>query len=243
MSNLTRGKFNFQNVKKYLLEDTGKIFAKGMSKEKLFWIFVIFCIFGNYYEQILNLVVHLYQDHTIIWENRRGVIYGPFSPIYGGGAVVILLLLGKGYEKRKDYLTFFYGAILGGAFEYVIGFLQETFVGTKSWDYSDRFMNINGRTSLLAMLCWGAITLIFMKFIYPPLSKMIEKIPYNLGKILTKIVAIVLCIDMLVSWSALLRQTMRRDNIGPFTPVGKFYDSYYTDDVLKKAFPNMKVSE
>lgn len=230
------------NIKAYLISDN-RVFAKGISKEKLFWIFVIFCIFGNYYEQILNFIVHLYNDKQFIWENRRGVIYGPFSPIYGGGAVLILIFLGKNNKKRKWYLTFLYGAVLGGAFEYIIGFLQETFVGTKSWDYSNRFLNLNGRTSILAMLCWGTITMLFMEFVYPSLSSIIEKIPYNLGIILTKIMAIFLCIDMIISWSALLRQTMRRNNIGPFTPVGKFYDIYYTDDVLKVAFPNMEVSD
>ncbi len=229
-------------IKKYFTSDD-RIFAKGLSKEKLFWIFVIFCIFGNYYEQILNFIVHLYNERIVIWENRRGVIYGPFSPIYGGGAVVILLFLGKNYKNRKNYITFLCGALLGGTFEYIIGFLQETFVGTTSWDYSHKFMNINGRTSLSAMLCWGAITLVFMKFVYPNLSKAIEKIPYKLGKLLTKTVAIFLYIDMIVSWSALLRQTMRRNEIGPFTPVGRFYDTYYTDEVLKVVFPNMEVSD
>ena len=105
--------------------DNSKKFAQGMCFYKIFWLFLFGCIFGAYYEEILNLVVHYHYHHEFVWQLRRGVIYGPISPIYGGGAVIMIALLGR--KERPDWQTFLYGALIGGGFEYLVSFLQETF--------------------------------------------------------------------------------------------------------------------
>ena len=89
------------------------------------------------------------------------------------------------------------------------------------------------------MIVWGVFTLIFVKLIYPFLSKWIEKIPVNIGNIIFYILLIFLIIDMFISWTALFRSAMRRSNIEPITPVGRLYDIVYPDSVLSKSFPNM----
>ena len=218
-----------------------KTFAKGICFQKLFIIFIIGCIFGNYYEMIMNFIKHYLKDGSIFWEVRRGVIYGPFSPIYGAGAVLMTALLAE--KKHKWYQTFIYGALLGGFAEYIIGFLQETFIGTISWDYSKYFLNINGRTTIPIMFIWGLICLIFVKFVYPPISRLIENIPYKVGKITLNIFVILLTLDMFISWTALIRQFLRRHDYKPFTFIGEIYDQIYTDERLKKAFPNMIIPE
>lgn len=218
-----------------------KVFAQGLCKEKLFLVFVIGSIFGAYYEQILNLIKVFFRKGIIVWELRRGVIYGPFSPIYGVGAVLIVWLLAR--KKRSPLHTILYGAMVGGIFEYLISFLQETFVGTVSWDYSQQFLNINGRTTIPFMLVWGLFAFVFIQYIYPKISDMIESIPYRFGKIMVSVLAVFLVFDMLISWTALFRQTQRRNNIEPVTRVGEFYDKVYTDERLKKCFPNMKAKD
>lgn len=218
-----------------------KIFAKGICFDKLFIIFIIGCLFGNYYEMILNLVRHYIQDGSIFWEVRRGVIYGPFSPIYGAGAVIMTYFLAD--RNYKWYQVLLYGSFLGGTCEYIIGFLQETFVGTISWDYSNYFLDINGRTTIPIMFLWGLFCLVFVRYIYPPISNFIEKIPYDLGKIILTFFIVFLTIDMFVSWTALIRQHLRRNNYPPLTFIGEFYDKVYTDERLQKAFPNMVIPE
>ncbi len=214
-----------------------KVFAEGFGFKKLFLIFVIGSIFGALYEQILNLVKVYTATGDIVWELRRGVIYGPFSPIYGAGAVLIVYLFArKNYSNLK---TFIYGALFGGIFEYAISFLQETFTHTTSWDYSSYFLNINGRTTIPYMIVWGLFTLVFVKGVYPFLSKWIEMIPVNVGNVCFNIILVFLIIDMTVSWTALIRSAMRRSGIDPITPVGEIYDKVYPDSVLAKSFPNM----
>lgn len=224
------------NIRAYLKSDE-RVFAKGICFEKLFVIFLIGSIIGAYYEQIVNLVKVYYSTGNFVWEYRRGVIYGPFNVIYGLGAVILVkLLLSK---ERKWYQIVIYGALFGGIIEYAISFLQETFTHTVSWDYSDRFLNINGRTTIPYMIFWGLFSLFFTKCIYPFVSNLIEKIPYRMGMVITKVMVIFMIINMLVSWTAIIRQTLRRNDIRPFTFVGRLCDKYYTDEILIKYFPNM----
>ena len=211
------------------------VFAEGYSFKKLFFIFVIGSVIGVLYEQILNLVKIYFATGEVVWELRRGVIYGPFNPLYGAGAVLVIYLLAK--PNYSNIKTFIYGSLLGGFLEYFISLLQEIFTHTTSWDYSYHFLNIGGRTTIPFMLVWGLFALIFVKIVYPFLS--IEKIPINIGNIIFYILFIFLIIDMFISWTALFRSAMRRNNIEPATPVGRLYDKIYPDSVLSKSFPNM----
>ena len=212
------------------------VFAKGYSFKKLFFIFVIGSIIGVLYEEILNTVKIYLATGDIVWELRRGVIYGPFNPLYGLGAIlVVYLLVRPNYSNIK---TFIYGGLLGGTLEYSISLLQEIFTHTTSWDYSNHFLNIGGRTTIPFLIAWGIFTLIFAKIIYPYLSKWIEKIPINIGNIVFYILLIFLIIDMFISWTALFRGAMRKSDIEPITPIGRLYDKIYPDSVLSKHFPN-----
>lgn len=216
-------------------------FAAGMCFYKLFWIFLFGCIFGAYYEQILNMVIHYNYHHEIVWQLRRGVIYGPISPIYGMGAVLLISILGR--KKRPDWQTVFYGALLGGGFEYLISFLQEMFLGTVSWDYTNEFLNINGRTTIPFAFVWGLLSLVLVKLVYPTLSNIVESLPKKFGTILTRILILLLALDFTISWGALIRQLFRHNGYPPITIVDKFFDKYYPDEVLKKSYTNMKVIE
>lgn len=227
-----------ENLKKLFKND--KVFAKGICFEKLFIIFLIASVIGSLYEQILNLLLVYSRTGEIVWECRQGVIYGPFNVIYGFGAVLIIYLLAD--KKHKWYETIIYGSLLGGGIEYLISFLQETFTNTISWDYSHKLLNINGRITLEYMLLWGILSFLLVRYLYPFLSKIIEKIPYNLGFLLTRILLIFMIINIFISWGAIIRQNFRRNNIPAFTPVGVFFDRYYNDEFLAKYFPNMSYS-
>lgn len=218
-----------------------KNFAEGLGFAKLFWIFVIGSIFGALYEEILTCVQTLFRTGTFEWVLRRGVIYGPFSPIYGAGAVLMALLLVK--NKKSWHQTYCYAALLGGGFEYLVSVLQEIFIGTTSWNYSHQFLNLHGRTTIPLMLVWGFLGLLFVDAIYPWIDHMLKKIPNDIGKRVTTIFAIFLALDMLISWTALFRQTLRRNHIPPLTPVGEFYDRVYTDEFLSRYFTNMVPSK
>lgn len=221
---------------KYLKENKNT-FAKGICFDKLFIIFIIGSIIGSFYEEIFSMLLTYSRTGNIVWEYRRGVIYGPFNVIYGFGAIIIVSLLAD--KNHKWYQTILYGALLGGGIEYFVGFLQETFTNSISWDYSNRFLNINGRTTIPYMFVWGIFSFLFVKYLYPFVSSKIEKIPYNLGKLLVNVMFVFMVINMTISWSAIIRQNLRNNNIPAITPYGRFLDKYYDDEFLEKYFPNM----
>jgi uncharacterized membrane protein len=218
-----------------------KKFASGICFHKLFWIFLLGSIFGAYYEQILNVFIHYHYHHELVWQLRRGVIYGPISPVYGAGAVLFTVLLLS--KPKSNFKTFLEGALIGGIFEYGISFLQETFLHTISWDYSDAFLNINGRTTIPYMIVWGLLALLFAKVVYPTLSLLIESFPKKFAIIFTNVCLVLLILDFTVSWGALFRQMFRVRGYAPITFVGEFFDKYYGDEVLKKYYTNMKLIE
>lgn len=212
------------------------VFAYGLSFEKLFFIFIIFSIFGSFFEQVQYFVRYYHQTRKFSIPSRTAVIYGQFNMIYGFGAVLFLVLL---YRLKKWYQIFFWGSLIGGGLEYIMSFLLEVFVGTRSWDYRDKILNINGRTTVPIMFVWGFLALIFIQFVYPFLSFYIEKIPYSVGNVLVCILLIFIILDALVSWTALIRQNFRRKGYPPFTVIGVICDKFYPDSRLKKVYPNM----
>ena len=218
-----------------------KKFAEGFCFYKLFWVFLSGCVFGAYYEELLNLVIHYHYHHEWVWQLRRGVIYGPISPIYGVGALLMVLVLGR--KERPDWKTFFYGSVLGGTLEYFMSFFQEMFLGTVSWDYTNDFLNIHGRTTIPYAIVWGLLSLVLIKIFYPAISSVVESFPRKFGKILTNTLIIIIILDFFLSWGAILRQTFRHNGIKPISFIGEFFDTYYPDEFLEKTANNTVVIE
>jgi uncharacterized membrane protein len=218
--------------------ESSQKFAEGLCFRKLFFIFLIASVIGTIYEDLLIFVRTFLETGVGVWMMHRGVIYGPFNVIYGfGAALMCWLLLRKPY---KNWQIFLYSALMGGAVEYLLSLGQELVIGTRSWDYSNQILDINGRTTLPIMLIWGAMGLVFMKIVYPWVSSLIEKIPPAVGENLFIVLLIFMIFNMVVSWSALIRQNLRHHEIRPLTPIGEFYDRYYTDEFLRKYYTNME---
>ena len=221
-------------------EEAPAKFAEGLGYQKLSIIFLIACIFGDIYEIILNFCFHFFGNHgEIFLERRSAVIYGPFSVIYGAGAVLMAKTLAE--KNLKWWQIFIRGALICGVAEIVLGYLQIWFTGTSSWNYSDHFLGFaNGLSSPRILLLWGFIAVIFIKFVYPLICKLTDKIPVKSGSKILNVVMILLCVDMLLSFSAVVRWNSRHEGHAPSTFYGEFLDTAYPDDFMKKAYPNME---
>lgn len=211
-----------------------KVFAKGFCFAKVFIFFVIGCLLGTYYEELL----WFFQHHE--WSSRDGLIYGPFSPIYGIGILIFVVLLGKKNDQRSLLKTFLYAALIGGVTEYLTGWIADTIFGVQFWDYSHEFLNIQGRTTIPFMVVWGIGGTILMKVIYPFVSKWVEKIPYRIGMPIYLIFLFLLLLDIIITYSAFGRMALRNQGKKPFTIIGKLYDQYYDNEFMYKRFPVMR---
>ena len=208
-----------------------------MNLTKLFWIFLIGCVVGFVLEECWAFFI----AHTI--ELRVGLVYGPFQPIYGGGAAIITLCLYKLY-KQNSVVIFIASGIIGAAFEYLCSLGQEMVFGTVSWDYSDTPFNIDGRTNLMFALIWGTLGLIWLKSLYPAISRWIEKIPKRIGGMLTVVLAAFMIFDAFISCAALIRADERSRGVPATSSFQQFLDRNLDDDYLALVYPNMqKVNE
>ena len=111
-----------------------------------------------------------------IWMSRSSVLYGPFSVVWGLGAVLLTVVLTP-LAKKNDRYVFLGGFLLGGTYEYMASVFTELVFGQVFWDYSDMPLNIGGRTNVLFMFFWGLLSVVWIKILYPALSKVIERIP------------------------------------------------------------------
>lgn len=114
--------------------------------EKIVLYFFIYAFLGWIAEEIYCVIV----THGF---TNRGFLFGPLCPIYGYGALILILLL-KDY-KSKPVKLFFLSAIIFSVFEYITDFVLQAFFATRFWDYTGEFLNLNGRITLSFSLLWG----------------------------------------------------------------------------------------
>lgn len=105
---------------------------------------------------------------------NRGVLLGPWLPIYGSGGVLILLLLRKMFNK--PIVTFFSMTILCTVIEYITSWYLEVTKGVRWWDYSNYLLNINGRVCLEGAIVFGIGGCAVVYLLAPKLSKVFNKL-------------------------------------------------------------------
>ena len=208
-----------------------EIFAEGFCFYKVFLLYIIGCMIGVYYEEILTFC------RTGEWLSRQGIIYGPFNPVYGLGFLAFILLLCRNLE-RKWWLTYIYSCLIGGAAEMVTSLISEYVFKVNAWDYSDKFLNIMGRTTIPFMLFWGIGGLIFVKVVFPALSKLIELLPKRIGDVIMPTFMIFVLISHVVSYSALFRYGTRSEGKPASNTIEVVLDKYYDDNLMKEYYEN-----
>lgn len=211
-------------------------FVTGHCWQVVFAMFMIACLIGTYWEELLFFISH----HA--YETRTGTVIGPFSPIYGYGVAVFALLLGKGNEKRPIWKTYLYSCLIGGVAEFVMSVIAEYVFHQVIWDYSGMFLNIMGRTTVPFMLGWGLGGLALMKLVYPLVIKLLNKVPYNIGQPLFVALLVFMIINLILTYGSLGRMAMR---VAGDTEAGNFvfafFDNVYPNEWLSTRFPAITI--
>ncbi len=152
--------------------------------------FVIYSFLG----WILESIVRTICERKII---NTGFLIGPFCPIYGFGAIIMILFLDQ--FKNNIILLFFSSFIILSLWEYIVGVLLEKFFATKYWDYSDHKFNYKGRICLTNSIAWGILGVLFINYIHPTITQLLEYVDFIYVAIITSIIAIILLIDAIIS--------------------------------------------
>lgn len=222
----------YPDSKKEYKEEVDKVaFAKGCGFYKLIWLFMIGAFVGDIVETI-----YCYITSGVIM-SRSSVIYGPFSVVWGGGIVLFTPILYR-FKDMNDRHVFIAGTVLGGVYEYACSVFTEICFGTVFWDYSEIPFNLGGRINLLYCFFWGIAALVWVKMLYPFLSKNIEKIPIRIGTVISWVMLIFMIFNITISMAALARYDERANDIPANNRVRVFLDEHYDDKRMEKVYPN-----
>ena len=177
---------NDTNEKNYKFIDKLKNLNTNDKKERVkklpriytyFLYFLIFSVIGWLLETAFSY-------YALGYFTKRGFLYGPLCPIYGWGALILIMFFSK-YKKKHNFKLFIYAAIVFSVFEYLVSFGMEAMFASKWWDYSREVLNLNGRISIFYSFAWGIIAILFINFIYPFFKKklniILAKVPNNLS--------------------------------------------------------------
>ncbi|MCD8118030.1 MAG: hypothetical protein LUE29_00820 [Lachnospiraceae bacterium] len=211
-------------------------FASGMNFYKIYLVFFI----GSFGGVVVEMLWCLLKNGYIA--SRAGVVYGPFNPLYGAGALLLSMVLYK-YRNRSWIFSFIGGFLVGSALEYVVSWGQETLFGSRSWDYSAMPFNINGRICLLYSIFWGILGVWWIKSIYPRMAEWILKIPNKVGKILTWILLVFMIFDGAISLIAVGRWSARISGQEAASAFEEFIDERFPDERMERIYENMEFGE
>ena len=160
--------------------------------DKIFKIILYFFIYA-----LLGWILEtLYAIYDVGYFYKRGFLYGPICPIYGYGAIMLILFFSN--FKKHTLKLFFYSGIVFSAFEYVVSYILEACFQMSWWDYTNDFLNLNGRISIFFSFAWGIIAILFIDRIHPFIEKHMEKL-FNKFSVKTHFITSVCLICVLIT--------------------------------------------
>lgn len=226
-------------------DETGEGYIK-LNYFNLFWVFFVCSVLGLILEEVWHMVV----VDPGVYQDRAGMLFGPFSPIYGFGAVLMTMALNRFY-KKNPLIIFLVSALIGGAFEVFVGWFMQTSFGVVSWSYShirlfgmpDPIAVLTGGRTCTPFACmWGLGGLIWIKVLLPRLLKLINMIPWKRRYSATVILTAVMLIDGVMTLQSLDYWYQRVNGTIRNIPVAQFYDKHFDNEYMENRFQSMTMS-
>lgn len=158
-----------------------------------------------YYLPQWVLFFFIYSFIGWIWENcyvsarkrrwvNRGFMHGPMLPIYGSGALVILVsTLGV---REEPWLIFLLGMLAATALEYVTGAVMERIFRVRYWDYSNQKLNLKGYICVSSSLCWGCFSVLLVRVVHVPIETAVLRIPVAVTDGIVLVLAVAAAVDL-----------------------------------------------
>lgn len=157
------------------------------------FFFYFYCFFGWCFE---SSYVSLKKRQPV----NRGFIRGPFLPLYGSGAVMMLLVSMP--FQHNLLLTYIAGCIGATALEYVTGVVMEALFKVRYWDYSNQKFNFQGQICLSSTLAWGGLTILMTRVVHKPVEGLVFAIPEGVLSVVTFVLTIYIVADFTLSFKA-----------------------------------------
>ncbi len=202
----------------------------------LFWVFVIACIIGDVFETVYHMIV----IDPGVYQDRAGLLFGPFSPIYGFGAVFMTVALNRFHDKNF-VIIFLISAVIGGTFEYLVSWFLQFAFGITAWDYTGTFLSIGGRTNFMFMCIWGCLGIFWIKLMLPIMLRIVNLIPWQWRYTVTTICALLMLADAMMTLIALDCWYSRLAGIDSESAVMDFCAKHFDNSWMTHRFQTMSI--
>lgn len=157
------------------------------------FFFYFYCFFGWCFE---STYVSLKSRKLV----NRGFMRGPFLPLYGSGAIM-MLIVSMPFQDNV-FLTYIAGVIGATALEYVTGVTMEALFKVRYWDYSNQRFNYKGHICLSSSVAWGFLTILMTRVIHKPIEQFVLEIPMKTLACVTGVLTIYIVADFTLSFKA-----------------------------------------
>ena len=212
----------------------------------LFWVFVVCSVLGL----VIETVFHMVWVDPGHYQDRAGMLFGPFSPIYGFGAMLMTIALNRFY-KSNPLIIFVVSAVIGGAFEFFVSWFMQTAFGAVAWNYTGMTLFgvpdpiaalCQGRTSTPFMIMWGLLGFVWIRLCLPYLLKLINVIPWKIRYSFTTICAVLMLVNGMMTLQALDCWFERVSGEPVDTPVEQFYAKHFDNAYMENRFQSMTIT-
>lgn len=177
-------------------------------------------------------------------ENRVGLVWGPFSPLYGAGAVLLTLLCFQ-MRKRgaKSWQIFLISAAVGGVLEQITGWTMSTVFNAESWTYLYLPDHITQWVAWRFLVMWGILGLVWCRSIMPRLLYQIGMPTSQRQVLFVSLVAAYLVLDIGMTLACFNRKTERDAGVPPANAFEQWVDTNYNDEFIAGRFQNLKIGD
>lgn len=155
--------------------------------------FYIYCLAGWIWESIILPLSRHQKPHN------RGFLNGPWIPIYGFGAILVIILYDIRQVNYPLHTLFINGGVVACLLEYVTSYVMEKLFHQRWWDYSKKPFNLNGRICLEGFVCFGLFSMVAISFVQPFFTRELMKIDSNLLFIISGILTVLFIVDTIIS--------------------------------------------
>lgn len=150
-------------------------------------------VFGFIFEEIFYYI-------DLGYISKRGITYGPWIPIYGFGAILVILITSR--LRKYPFVLLVVSMVVCGIIEFITGYTLHHIIGIRLWNYNEEILNwgnIGGYVCVRSILFFGLSAMFLQYVVYPIIIKLQQQCKPKTYKIIAIVPAVLFAIDIVIS--------------------------------------------
>lgn len=204
---------------------------------QIYYLILYFFIYG-FFGWCAEVAYAAVKEKTFV---NRGFLNGPICPIYGVGVSVVLCFLMP--LSGSFVLLYIASTILVTVLEGFTGYFMDKIFHHKWWDYSNQPLNIGGYVCLIFSLVWGVACVFIVRVFHPVVHHTLSMIPFALGVAGIVVLGIILCADLYVTASGILKLNRQLDAMEKIAEELRELSDKLGESIYENVMETMEITE